>query len=93
MEWLSQSGFGDRYWVPCYRGPVDGWQNSEFHGKCDDKGPTITLARQAHSNQKDSYIFGGFNDHSWKSENSFYVFGLSLKLHNIFTSVYSCIKR
>ncbi|KAL9958573.1 hypothetical protein ACROYT_G035603 [Oculina patagonica] len=66
MLWLSESGFGEKYWVPCYRSAVNGWWNNNFHHRCDNKGPTITLARQAHSDQKDSYIFGGFNDHSWK---------------------------
>ncbi|XP_078344750.1 uncharacterized protein LOC144630294 [Oculina patagonica] len=60
MEWLFESGFGDKYWVPCYRGAVDGWSKGTFHSRCDYKGPTITLGR------KDSYLFGGFSDNSWK---------------------------
>ena len=78
MNWLSESGFGDKYWVPCYRAAVDGWEKSRFHSRCDNKGPTITLARKAHSIQKDSYIFGGFNDHSWKSKSPFFLCCLSL---------------
>ena len=62
MEWLSEAGFGEKYWVPCYRATVDDWSKHTFHKKCDNKGATITLAR------KDSYIFGGFSDHSWKGE-------------------------
>ncbi len=68
MLWLSESGFGEKYWVPCYKNAVNGWWRNNFHTKCDNKGPTITLARQAHSDQKASYIFGGFNDHSWNGE-------------------------
>lgn len=60
MEWISESGFGNRYWTPCYRGTKDGWSNTNFHSNCDNKGPTITLGR------KDSFIFGGFSDHNWK---------------------------
>ena len=62
MDWLSTAGFGEKYWVPCYKGPVDGWDYSVFHSKCDGKGPTLTLAR------KDSYLFGGFADQSWASK-------------------------
>ena len=62
MDWLSAAGFGEKYWAPCYRGPVDGWDHSMFHSKCDKKGPTVTLARM------DSYLFGGFADQSWMSK-------------------------
>ena len=59
MDWLSEAGFGEKYWVPCFRGAVDSWSHLTFHTKCDYKGPTLTLAR------KDSYLFGGFADESW----------------------------
>ena len=54
----------ERYWVPCFRGAVDGWHSHIFHRKCDNLGPTLTIAR------KDSYLFGGFADKSWKSKSS-----------------------
>ena len=60
MEWISESGFDNKHWTPCYRGTKDGWSNTNFHNYCDNKGPTITLGR------KDSFIFGGFSDHNWK---------------------------
>ena len=67
MDWLSEEGYGGNYWVPCYRGSLHGWQSVTFHGKCDHKGPTLTLAR------KNSYLFGGFADQSWKSTSLFHV--------------------
>ena len=58
----------ERYWVPCFRGAVDGWHSHIFHRKCDNLGPTLTIAR------KDSYLFGGFADKSWKSKSSIIYF-------------------
>jgi hypothetical protein len=26
-----------------YRGSTDGWMFKDFHNRCDDKGPTLTL--------------------------------------------------
>ncbi len=48
-----------------YRGSRDGSKSSDFHSKCDNQGPTITLFK----NEK-GYIFGGFASISWKSNNS-----------------------
>ena len=73
MAWLSEAGFGDKYWVPCYRGTVNGWPKYTFHSRCDGKGPTLTLAR------KESNLFGGFNDQSWQSENPLCLCCLSLQ--------------
>lgn len=58
MGWLAAAGFGDKYWVPCFHGE----HNSVFHSGCDQRGPTVTLAR------KDSHLFGGFADRSWRSK-------------------------
>ena len=68
MRWLSEVEYGEKYWAPCYRGTKDGWSKESFHAKCDNAGPTVTLAR------RENYLFGGFSDHSWQSKN---VFNLS----------------
>ena len=68
LRWLSEVEYGEKYWAPCYRGTKDGWSKESFHAKCDNAGPTITLAR------RENYLFGGFSDHSWQSKN---VFNLS----------------
>ena len=36
---------------------------SAFHEKCDDKGPTLTIAR----NSENGTVFGGFTPISWQS--------------------------
>jgi hypothetical protein len=44
-----------------YRGTDDSFDVSAFHLKCDDKGPTLTIAR----NSENGVIFGGFTPISW----------------------------
>ncbi len=45
-----------------YRGTRDGSSAKDFHNKCDDKGPTITLFKNDKGN-----IFGGYAPISWKN--------------------------
>ena len=45
-----------------YRGTRDGALSKNFHEKCDNKGPTITLIKNEKGN-----IFGGFSSVSWTS--------------------------
>ena len=45
-----------------YRGSRDGTLSKNFHEKCDNKGPTITLIKNEEGN-----IFGGFSSVSWTS--------------------------
>ena len=47
-------------WRRCWRASVDGWAASTFHGRCDHKGPTVTIIRVG-----GKYIFGGYTSHSW----------------------------
>ena len=46
-----------------YRGTRDGMEPKNFHDKCDNKGPTITLY------QNEKCIFGGYNPNAWASNN------------------------
>jgi len=45
-----------------YRGTRDGDLSKNFHEKCDNQGPTITLIKNEKGN-----IFGGFSSVSWTS--------------------------
>ena len=45
-----------------YRASCDGWNTSDFHDKCDNKGATICFI-QTHTNN----IFGGYTSLSWKN--------------------------
>ncbi|POG78802.1 hypothetical protein GLOIN_2v1535111 [Rhizophagus irregularis DAOM 181602=DAOM 197198] len=54
-----------------YRASRDGNTDAEFHKKCDNKGPTIVIARFTDSEQ----IVGGYNPLDWKpvySYNGYY---------------------
>ncbi|XP_028392065.1 uncharacterized protein LOC114516714 [Dendronephthya gigantea] len=78
VEWMEDKKFS---WQLCYRASRDGWGASEFHAKCDDVGPTVTLVKCG------TNIFGGFTDQSWnnkafvqyKRSNSSFLFSLKNK--------------
>jgi hypothetical protein len=45
----------------CYRASRDGWDATDFHRLCDNKGPTLVLARE----QTDGGVFGGYAGVAW----------------------------
>ena len=45
-----------------YRGSVHGWMYHDFHMRCDDKGPTISLFQI-----NDGDCIGGFTSAAWSS--------------------------
>lgn len=49
-------------WRLLYKASRDGFSASQFHSKCDDKGPTIVVVRCTRG-----YIFGGYTQTSWSS--------------------------
>ena len=44
-----------------YRATENSFETSAFHEKCDNKGPTLTIARC----QENGTVFGGFTSISW----------------------------
>ena len=48
-----------------YRATRDGQTSNNFHDKCDNQGPTISLFKN-----ENGYIFGGYAPISWKSNGS-----------------------
>lgn len=48
-------------WRQLYSPATIGWSTTSFHQNCDNKGPTVTIARSG------NYIFGGYAEHSWNS--------------------------
>ena len=56
-EWMEDKKFG---WQLCYRASNDGWSGADFHTKCDDLGPTVTLVKCG------TNVFGGYTDQSWE---------------------------
>uniref|UniRef100_A0A6U3TM16 TLDc domain-containing protein n=1 Tax=Ditylum brightwellii TaxID=49249 RepID=A0A6U3TM16_9STRA len=64
-KWLEEDGCGvDKYLL--YRASRDGWKASDFHDKCDNQGPTLTIIKSA-----GGYIFGGYCNTSWSSVRGF----------------------
>ena len=61
VDWVEDKEFS---WQLCYRASRDGWGARDFHEKCDDVGPTVTLIKCG------ANIFGGFTDQSWKKKSS-----------------------
>ena len=51
-----------------YRASRDGWEGKNFHSKCDNKGPTLTVIKCT-----GGYVFGGYANAAWTSnENGSY---------------------
>ena len=48
--------------VLLFRASRDGWAASQFHARCDNKGPTVTIVKSG------TYIFGGYADKPWNSK-------------------------
>ena len=44
-----------------FRASADGYSAGSFHSNCDNKGPTLIVARS------EKYIFGGFTTKPWTS--------------------------
>jgi len=51
-----------------YRASQDGFGASNFHLKCDNKGPTLSVIKS-----QNDYIFGGFTSISWNSNGSYLI--------------------
>jgi hypothetical protein len=64
-----------------YRASRDGNTDAEFHKKCDNKGPTIVIAKIINSEQ----IVGGYNPLDWKPVYSYNGYFKSTKDSFIFS--------
>ena len=52
----------DGKWKLLFRASQDGFTAQAFHGRCDNKGPTVTIVKSGNN------IFGGFTENSWHSK-------------------------
>ncbi|XP_048590073.1 hemicentin-1 isoform X2 [Nematostella vectensis] len=62
---------GSSRWSRCWWASNNGWSN--FHGNCNNKGPTVTIVRVG------TYVFGGYTDVSWENSWSFSAYRSSRK--------------
>mmetsp|Transcript_52579 Transcript_52579/g.83738 ORF Transcript_52579/g.83738 Transcript_52579/m.83738 type:complete len:750 (-) Transcript_52579:96-2345(-) len=51
-----------------FRASKDGFAASQFHAKCDNKGPTITIVQSTAN-----HVFGGYANVAWSTASSNYV--------------------
>lgn len=58
ISWLP---YGVSEFSLLFRASTDGYSSASFHDYCDNKGPTIVVAKG------ERYIVGGFTTHSWTS--------------------------
>ena len=70
VEWVEDEKFS---WKICYRASVDGWKGEDFHRKCDDVGPTVTLVKCGRN------VFGGYADQSWECTSGSFNYPLFIK--------------
>jgi hypothetical protein len=56
-EWI-----GKKKWQLLYKATRDGFRASDFHSKCDNKGPTVVIITSGNG-----CIFGGYTPLSWTS--------------------------
>ncbi|GFH61302.1 hypothetical protein CTEN210_17778 [Chaetoceros tenuissimus] len=61
-QWLKDAGRSEKPTL-LYRASRDGWNASDFHRHCDNKGNTIVVAKSLN----DDKVFGGYTDVSWQS--------------------------
>ncbi len=62
-----------------YRGSDHGWEWEDFHSRCDNKGPTISLFKI-----KDGDVIGGYSTAQWNSvSNGRYVGDSDAMLFNL----------
>ena len=65
MNWLEDTcALKEANSFPCllYRASRNGWAATDFHTRCDNKGPTLTVVKS------ENCIFGGFTEKSWASK-------------------------
>lgn len=60
LSWLPAQ-YIFRNWRQLYSAATNTWSTPNFHQNCDNKGPTVIIARSG------NHIFGGYAEHSWNS--------------------------
>ena len=59
--WLEEEGLRGEPRL-LYRASEHGWQGAQFHAKCNNQGPTLTIIKSS-----GGFIFGGYADRAWNS--------------------------
>jgi len=62
QTWLG----APRLWTLMYRGTRDTFGGAQFHARCNNIGPTISIIRST-----GNFIFGGYNPQNWTSSSAY----------------------
>jgi len=62
---LFSFGLTKKIWKRIYCASIDGFSSTNFHSKCNNKGPTLVVIRSNNGN-----IFGGYTSLDWDSSNN-----------------------
>jgi hypothetical protein len=67
-----------------YRASRDGWQSTDFHRLCDEKGPTVVIVKVNNGRLCGGYCSIGWKSSgNWQHDNKSFLFSLdSLKKYN-----------
>ncbi|XP_031573985.1 uncharacterized protein LOC116307805 [Actinia tenebrosa] len=65
-------------WLSCFNSRHHGWNMVDFHTKCDNKGPTVSLFKI-----RDDAIFGGFTTADWGGASQYADKGFLFSLKNV----------
>ena len=67
-----------------YRASRDGWQSTDFHSRCDQKGPTVAIVKVDNGRLCGGYCSIGWQSSGeWQQDSTSFVFSLdSLKKYN-----------
>jgi len=63
---LLGTALNGRELARCYQASLHGWEATDFHERCDNKGPSLVIARTTGGD-----VVGGFMPLEWKSSNDY----------------------
>uniref|UniRef100_A0A0A8YF39 TLDc domain-containing protein n=1 Tax=Arundo donax TaxID=35708 RepID=A0A0A8YF39_ARUDO len=67
MSLVANTHLRDRELKCCYKATVDGFSATDFHRRCDFKGPCVVVGHTA-----GSFRFGGFSPEGYRSTDDYY---------------------
>ncbi|TVU25823.1 hypothetical protein EJB05_28333 [Eragrostis curvula] len=68
MSLVSNTHLRDRELKCCYKATVDGFSATDFHRRCDFKGPCVVVGETAAA----GFRFGGFSPEGYRSTDDYY---------------------
>jgi hypothetical protein len=73
--------FSFRITTLLYSGHLHGWNDKDFHSRCDSKGRTVSLFQIQHGDCIGGYTSQHWDDNGWKADSSAFLFNLTRSRH------------